>query len=156
MDELTPRTAVELAISVEEIGGRLYSHLAKKFGQERELCELFSRLAADEHEHQQQFTALLGLVSSAAASTLDKEHKAYLRATALNELVDAQGGAFARRNDVRTPRDALSMALEFEEATLAYYLALRDAIGEGDAIHALIAAETGHVEDVTKALQAAS
>ncbi len=155
MEEMTPKEAVELAISVEEMGGRFYAHLAKKFEQDRELRELFSRLAADEREHQRQFTALLSAVSGPGKPTLNAEHKAYLRAQALNEFFGARGGPFARRDDIRTSRDALSKALELETMTLAYYQALREVLGHSDAIEALIAAETCHVEDVTRALGAA-
>jgi rubrerythrin len=156
MEEMTPKMAVELAIAVEEMGGRFYAHLAKKLEQDRELRELFARLAADEREHQQQFAALLSALSGGGKPTLNEEHQAYRRAEALNEFFGAKGGPFARRDDIRTPRDALHKALELERMTLAYYQALREVLGHSDAIEALIAAETRHVENVTRALEAAS
>ena len=155
MEEMAPKVAVELAISVEEMGGRFYAHLAKKLGQDRELRELFSRLAADEREHQRQFTALLSAVSGPGKPPLNEEHRAHRRAEALNEFFGASGGPFARRDDIRTSGDALSKALALEAMTLAYYQALREVLGHSDALEALIAAETYHVEDVTRALEAA-
>ena len=100
-------------------------------------------------------TALLSAVSAPGKPTLNAEHKAYRRAEALNEFFGAKGGPFARRDDIRTSLDALSKALELETMTLAYYQALREVLGHSDALEALIAAETCHVEDVTRALGAA-
>ena len=152
MDEMTPRTAVEFAVSVEEMGGRLYAHFSKNPELDSESRALFARLSADEQVHQQQFSALLSAVYGRSKPTLNEESMAFRRADALNEFFGAKGGPFARRDDIHTSRDALCKALELERMTLAYYQALREALPNTDALDALIRTEARHVEEVTRIL----
>ena len=57
--DLTLKGCIEFAIATEELGASIYTQLAAKFGNSKDISELFSHLAADEKAHRQQLFALL-------------------------------------------------------------------------------------------------
>jgi len=145
---LTPERCVAFAIETEELGARMYRDLATRFASDPELCELFQGLSADEVEHEARFRALRDrLAPGERGRSLPDDDAEYLRAMSMAEVFDTE--ALAKRVDgIRTRDDALERALHLEKATLAYYQALREALGPNEALDTLIAVERKHVVKV--------
>ena len=80
MENLTLRKAIEMAVATEELGAKHYKELAEKFSDEKEVAEIFARLAQDEVSHESQFRALLGQVPEEKDHVGDDESGLLLRA----------------------------------------------------------------------------
>lgn len=145
-EKLTPEMCVEFAIRTEEIGAQMYKDLAARFPKDPELQALFDGLAADEVEHGERFRALHQRVAS-SAKPISPEQGDYLRAMSMSDVFDTE--ALAKRADgIKTREDALERALHLEKATLAYYQAMREALGPNEVLDSLIAVEKKHVVKV--------
>ena len=55
-------------------------------------------------------------------------------------------------DDLQDLQEALTPALGFEKATLGFYLAVQDVLGQNEALEAIIQAEKGHVARLMKYL----
>lgn len=148
LDRLTAKTAVKFAIKTEEIGAKVYTKLAKRFGDDEELKELFEQLARDEVSHGESFRKLLTQVPEEESSA-GEEQLQYLRAMSISEFFAGEGG-LAARGEVKTREDALDRAFGLEKATLGFYEAIRDVMGDSDALQAIIAAEKRHVVSIMR------
>jgi len=147
---LTPERCVAFAIQTEEIGAQMYRDLAARFASDPELHELFDGLTADETEHGARFHALRDRLAPAERGRVISDDDAkYLRAMSMSEVFDTE--ALAKRVDgIRTREDALERALHLEKATLAYYQALRETLGQDEVLDTLIAVEKKHVVKVVQ------
>lgn len=151
LENVTPEKCVAFAVKTEEIGARMYQDLAARFPSDPELRELFAGLAQDEVEHAERFRALSDRLGSRGDRSISPEEGEYLRATSMAEVFDTE--ALAKRVDaIRSREDALERALHLEKATLAYYQAMRDALGPDEVLDALIAVEKKHVVKVMQLL----
>jgi rubrerythrin len=150
LDDLTPRKAIEFAVATEQMGERAYKKLAEKFAQNAELKELFESLAEDEQGHASQFRSLLDFVPADDDILSDQEKSRYLSAMATSKYFRGEGGLAGSLEDVTTVEDALVRVFGFEKATLSFYLAVRDVLGQNPVLDALIAVERGHVSRLMK------
>jgi rubrerythrin len=142
-EDLTLRECIQLAVTTEQIGCKFYERLARKFADDEDVADVFSQLAEDEKAHEKQFKLLLDEVPKEAIQPERYELHQFLRATAISEFF--RKDYFERVDEISTPADALGKALAFEKATLLYYQAIRDVLGENQQLDAIIKAERSHV-----------
>jgi rubrerythrin len=139
-------------VATEDMGERTYAKLAERFSDDVALCAVFSRLASDEKRHRAEFQALLEKVPADDDVWTDDERYRYLSAMARSEFFAGEEGLTAALNKIQSVDDALTHALEFEKATLGYYLALQDAMEQQEPLVAIIEAEKQHVVALMKAI----
>jgi rubrerythrin len=147
-EDLTLRECIQLAVTTEQIGRKFYERLARKFADDKVVADIFSQLAEDEKAHEKQFTRLLDRVPKQELQPERYELHQFLRATAISEFF--QKDYFKRVDEISTPADALGKALAFEKATLLYYQAIRDVLGENKELDAVIKAERTHVMAIAR------
>ena len=150
LTDLTLRTALELAATIEEKAAQRYEALAEKFSGDETLATVFSQLAQDEAAHGSHFTDLFkGLPNEAVLA--DKEDALdLLRASAASAVLSPK--SLSRTDDVRTPADALHQALELEKATLFFYQSLKEVMDESEQVDHLIETEKRHISTLMKVL----
>jgi len=144
-EELTITEAVEFAIATEEMGMRAYTGLAKRFSEEKQVSEAFALLAEDEKAHRAQFQALLDKVPPDEGVMTKDEKSRYLRAMAMSEFFRGDAGLVGLLDKAKSLEEALVQVLGFEKATLGYYQAVKDVLGEAPALDSIIQAEKGHI-----------
>ena len=148
LDQLTIKKAVEFAITTEQQGARIYRKLAKRYADNEELVALFEKLAGEEDAHEKSLTRLLDKVPDDEASSGDEKFQ-YLRAVSISEFFS---GKLFDRDQLKTREDALQRALELEKATLQYYQAMVEVLGDNEALDFLIKAERRHVLSIMRYL----
>jgi rubrerythrin len=148
IENITAAKCLEFAIKTEEMGAELYQRLAKKFSSDRELSELFEGLGRDEVQHGERFRALgERTLPRLRDQRIPIEQQNYLRAMSISDVFATK--ELARDvESIRSREDALERALNLEKATLGYYQAVRDILGEDDVLDSLIAVEKSHVVKV--------
>ena len=147
-EDLTLRESIQLAVTTEQIGCKFYERLARKFADDKDVADVFSQLAKDEKAHEKQFELLLDKVPQEEIQPERYEVYQFLRATAISEFF--RKDYFTRVDEISTPADALGKALAFEKATLLYYQAIRDVLGENKQLDAIIKAERNHVMAIAR------
>lgn len=149
---ITPRKALELAVEAERIGEAYYQRVAARFADRPEIAAVFRKMAEDELDHQARFTALLRFTKP---DPPDVENE-YARNEKLRGLAVSAfytGELFHRLDEVETVADALMMGAKFEEEAMKFYQGLRDVIGPGPEIDALVAEEKRHHELLTEQIK---
>jgi rubrerythrin len=154
LDNPTIHKAVQFAVATEDMGERTYSKLAEKFLDDIGLCATFSRLAEDEKRHRAEFQKLLDKVPADDDVWTDDERRRYLSAMARSQYFAGEEGLTAALNSIRSVDEALAHALEFEKATLGYYIALQEVLERQEPLVTIIEAERQHVVALMKAIAA--
>jgi rubrerythrin len=149
LEDLTIAKAVDFAIKTEETGAKVYSKLANRFADNQELKELFELLAKEEVAHQRTFEKLRERLPEEPVSG-GPEQMQYLRAMSISEFFAGEG--LFSKEQVETREDALHRAFNLEKATLQFYQAMRDVIGENEVLEAVIQAEKSHVVSIMRYL----
>jgi len=108
--EVTLRKALELAVKTEEVGGRYYLDMAKKFSGDPAVAEVFELLAKDEAHHEAQFKKLVEQCQDSTSPSNDEEAYYLLRAASLSEFFGEKSLA---TDAPETPGDAL-IKLKFQ------------------------------------------
>ncbi|MCP4633694.1 MAG: ferritin family protein [candidate division Zixibacteria bacterium] len=150
--ELTLERCVEFAISTEENGAKFYNQLAEKFGNNKDVADLFTRLSQDEEVHKKQFSKLLKELPNAQAAPLRDMDFDYIVAMSSSEFFSYDEGPFKNIERVKTQDDALGAAFELEKATLSFYNAVKEYLGENNILNHIIEAEKGHVVAIMKVM----
>jgi len=145
LGEMTPRKVVEFAVKTEELGQGFYKMLAKRYEDEPEIKEIFALLAEDEAIHAKQFRALADDVPQESFDADQNEQLEYLRAMSLSEFFLSDKELENKLASINDTYDALMRAFEMEKATLQYYTALKDVLGENTTLAAIIKAERSHL-----------
>jgi rubrerythrin len=107
-------------------------------------------LAADEQAHRGQFEALLEKVEPDDEIMTREEKHRYLCAMARSEFFKGDTGLATMMDSVQSLNEALTHALGFEKATLGFYVALQEVVGEDERLGAIIEAEKGHIARLMK------
>lgn len=149
-DQMTLRKAIELAITTEDMGADFYQRLHRKYKDDTEMAEIFERLAKDEKIHKAQFETILKHSEDALSEHRGYEQMRWLRATAISEFF--RDDAFKDTDQIEDRDEVLGRALSFEKATLQYYEALRDVIGEHPDLEKVINTEKDHVMSIVRLL----
>ena len=147
-EKLTLRGCIQLAVTTEQIGCKFYERLASKFADEKDVADVFSQLSKDEMAHERQFKRLLEAVPKEELQPERYELHQFLRATSISEFF--QKDYFKQVDEISTPAGALGKALAFERATLLYYQAIRDVLGENKQLDAIIKVERSHVMAISR------
>jgi rubrerythrin len=148
MDEFTLHDALQIAVMTEQLGEKLYARFAKRFADDKEIAEVFAKLAAEEVAHGSYFQSLLDQNPPNEKEKGRYGVDEYLRATAISEFFGH--GALDRLREVKTPGEALVQAVRLEKATLLFYHALRDHLGANTALDDLINTEKSHLTTLMK------
>jgi rubrerythrin len=152
VNTLTLKNAVELAVTAEKLGANFYTTMAKRFGENAEISELFSILAKDEEAHEAQFKALLKKIPADEKKQDQREKYQLLTAAAMSEFFTGEGGPMKDIAAIKSRDDALARAFALEKASLFYYNAMQDCLGENEILGAIIGAEKSHLVSVMKYL----
>jgi rubrerythrin len=153
---LTIEKAVQFATKVEANGAQFYAGLAQRFAEDKELSELFSSLSDDEKRHEEQFDRLRKMVADKGGRRLSTRQAEYLEAMAMSTFFDPAEGPFLGVHEVTNRDEALAKVFAFEKATLGYYQAMREALGQSEVLDSLIDTEKQHVVAVAKVMIAGS
>lgn len=150
LKDVTITAALELAILTEEQAADLYAKLAHRFADKPDLRDLFDQLARDEQTHRRQFAQLLETVPEQEARQ-PADDLDYLKAMSASEFFSPQGPlAGLEQSADRT--QALLRVFAFEKATLGFYRAIADVLGESRPLALIIRAEKAHIVKVMKYL----
>jgi len=151
-EQLTVRQVVQVAVETEALGAEFYRKLAARLAPEAEMQELFMTLARDEEGHAVQFRALQSNLPDGEQGAIGSEPAQYLTTLAVAERLLAGGGLLAQPERIGNTKDALERAYAIERATLLYYHGMRDTLGRGKVLDAIIEAEKRHLVQVMRYL----
>ncbi|NQT12295.1 MAG: hypothetical protein HQ582_06090 [Planctomycetes bacterium] len=144
-EEITITRAIQFAIATEETGAKAYCKLAERFSEQEEISAAFSLLAKDEAAHKAQFQNALDQAPPEAVGAATDENSSFLGAMAMSEFFQGDEGLMGKLEKARDLQEALLCVLNFEKATYGYYRAVRDVLGESEALDRIIQAEKGHI-----------
>ena len=152
IEDITLKGCMEFAVATEELGIRFYTRLATKFGDNKDISQIFHQLADDEQVHKRQFTELLREAPADEGVSSSPEKREYLRAMSISEFFSHHHGPFQDVGKIQNRDDALQQALDFEKATLGFYKAVEDVLGAKELLTQVIDVEKSHVAVLMKAL----
>jgi len=152
LQNLTLRKSVQFAVATEKLAAEYYEKLADRFADRAEIARIFRQLAADEKDHELQFSGLLPTLPQEESDVLSDDQSMYLRAAAGSAFITGEKGALWKPDQIESPFDALTQAMAFERATLLYYQAVKEILGKNTALDAIIAAEKNHMVSLLKAI----
>lgn len=152
MEEITLKSCIEFAVATEETGAKFYKILAGKFADNKEIADLFKLLANDEMVHRKQFADLLEQVPQEANVSGAPEKSEYVRAMSISEFFSHRHGPFKDVDAIDNRDEALEKAFGFEKATLGFYQAVQDVLGNNPTLSEVIEAEKSHITKLMKAM----
>jgi rubrerythrin len=142
---------MEFAVATEELGAKMYSRLAAKFSDSKDISEIFARLAADELVHKRQFSELLKQTPEEKGVSETPEKREYLKAMSISEFFSHRS-PFQKIENLQDRNDALQFAFNFEKATLGFYKAVEEVLGKQELLSQVAETERNHVVVLMKAL----
>ncbi len=150
----TAEDVFTMAVRIEENGHAFYSGAAEK-AKDQETRKLFEQLATMEANHIEAFKSLKSSLPETALSPgiWDPEGLAesYLQASADTHIFTLEA-ASSRLKNINTAQEALSMAIQFEKDSVAFFLGLKEILPDPKGksqIDQLIRAEMEHVRMLT-------
>jgi rubrerythrin len=149
MERFSITEVIEQAIQTEELGYEFYTHMAKRFEEHQGLQKLFDTLALKELQHKNTFTELRDVIGEQEIEGWE-EIKPYFRAMTESEFFLGKGKSLPSMADIKTPHDALRLAVNFEKETLLYFLGIRDVVKEKEVIDEIIQEERNHIVWLSK------
>jgi len=152
LEDVSLKSCLEFAVATEDFGTKFYGRLAKKFSGNGEIANLFEQLGKDEQIHKQQFSELLEHVSPEKGEISAPEKSQYVRAMAISEFFSRYDGPFVDIDKIESRDDALEKAFAFEKATLGFYHAVQDVLGENSTLTQVIEIEKSHVTRLMKVM----
>lgn len=146
LEEITITKAIGLAIATEDMGVKAYSKLAERFSEHEEMSAAFSLLAKDEMAHKAQFQTVLDQIPPEQEGVMTEgDNSGYLRAMAMSEFFGGDEGLIGKLEKAESLEQALIQVIGFEKATFGYYRAVKDVLGESEALDRIIRAEKSHI-----------
>lgn len=137
---------LEMAIRTETLGYQFYTGMAEKFRKDDGLAKLFTTLASKEKVHEKIFTDLKAKVAKQGAEPVEWEEVSnYMRAFVESEFFLGGGKALPSMDHVKTVKDAVTFAMNFEKETLLYFYELRSIVKEKAAVDEVINEEKSHI-----------
>jgi rubrerythrin len=152
LEDVTLKSCLEFAVVTEENGAKFYNHLAKKFAASKEIADLFTLLAKDEQVHQKQFADYLKEAPAKEGELSSPEKSQYVRAMSISEFFSPYQGPFMNVDNIKDRDDALEKAFGLEKATLGFYQAVKDVLGNEPVLEKVIQAEKSHVTRLMKVM----
>ena len=154
---LTGDEIIEIAIRLEERGETYYSASAKTTTTP-EIRTLFEDLANQERYHRQAFQRMgRDLVQATLSDEQWEQFQDYAGALLEQRIFDKAEGAVAKTAAVQDEREALEVALGFEEETVRFFRELRGVVrgGEQRTVDRIIGEEEQHIHRLQGMLSAA-
>ncbi len=150
----------KIALKIEENGHAFYEAAARK-DFPPEIIELFKGLGQEEISHRGIFQAMLNkLPKETTASTVwdpDNELDKYLKAMADQHVFNIDPKELeVKLEDVKTPIDAVKMAMGFERDTIVFFLEMMSSTDEPasrDKISVLVDEERKHLKRLVGILE---
>lgn len=124
------RELLEIAIQIEKNGFTFYTHVARKVD-EPKTVEVINWLAHEENSHIKRFEEIL---SRSKGEVLDmsptefEEYTLYLKALADARVFPSELKAREAASGIKSERDAINMAIEFEKDSLLFLHAMKEMI----------------------------
>jgi rubrerythrin len=150
--EVTLRNCAEFAVATENLGARFYGQVAQKFVDKQELGDMFERLSSDKQHHKSQFSQILSGMPQESASAFLAEKGRFLRAASLSKFFSNDWGVLGDIEELQDRASVLRWALGLEEATLMFYRAMEDTLGENPMLSQIIEVERSHIANLMNAL----
>jgi len=150
LEDVSLKSCLEFAVATEEVGAKYYNRLASKFTDDREIAGLFEQLGKDEQVHKDQFSKLLENVKPEEGELSSPEKSQYVRAMSISEFFSRYQGPFVDIEKIDDRDDALEKAFGFEKATLGFYQAVQDVLGENPVLTQVIDIEKSHITRLMK------
>jgi rubrerythrin len=152
IEDITLKSCLEFAVVTEELGAKFYSRLSRKFAGDQEIANLFELLGKDEQAHKEQFLKFLQNLPEEVGVSHAPEQIGYLRAMSISEFFSPYQGPFMDVEKIESRDDALEKAFGLEKATLGFYQAARDVLGEQPPLTSVIEAEKSHIARLMKVI----
>lgn len=135
---------IEQAVQAERLGYEFYTSMARKFNKDSSLRDLFETLALKEQKHEIIFSELRDKEKEAEQENRE-EVSNYLRAIVESEFFLGRNKSLPQLDHVKTIKDAVFFALNFERDTLLYFHGLRDSVKEKETVDKIIDEEKHHI-----------
>ena len=146
MNKYNIKEIIEMAIQTERLGFRFYTKIAEKFKRNKELVDLFTKLASKEQAHEKTFTELKRLIAKSGTEDVEwGEVTNYMRAFVESEFFLGKGKSLPSLVRIKTSKDAVKFALGFEKETLLYFMELRKIVKEKEIVDEVINEEKSHI-----------
>jgi rubrerythrin len=149
----------EIAIAIEENGKRFYEQ-AQGLVDDLAVKKLFAELAIQEVEHKKKFESLKAQLPAEASTptTWDPDNKLsdYIRMMADQHVFVSDEDVDRRLAQVRSTKDALKLAVEFEKDSVIFFLSMQEAAeGKkgGELIGLLVKEEQEHLRRLSLELR---
>lgn len=143
---------LDMAVQIEEQGLALYESCAQaSLGSET--TEVFEYLIAQEKNHVKIFTRMKqGLDDSPLPESYPGETRGYIESFVKDRVFSSPEEAAQRAAHISEPREAVALAIGFEQRSILFYSAMKDAArqSEGGVIDRVIAQEHEHIRRLVK------
>lgn len=146
MEKYSIHEVLEQAVQTERLGNQFYMEMAEKFNDNLELVSLFKTLAAKELKHERAYAGLKELIGESDADVEGYEELSqYMRAIVESEFFLGKNKALPSMDHIRTKKEAVVFALNFEKETILYFIAMRDLVPQREVVDEIIREEQRHV-----------
>ncbi len=149
---ITLKDCIQFAVNTEDRASGFYRGLAYKFGDDKELVDLFNKLSGDEENHRRQFSQILAGLSETDNVECSSDKCNYLKAMSIPDFFNDPDSPFQDVDKIQGRDDALEMALNFEKATLGFYQAMNDIFGQKASLEQIMDAEKLHISNLMTAM----
>ena len=151
---------LEMAEQIERNGAKFYREAAKK-APERQIKDMFLRLAAMEDTHLRVFQQMRTTLSDQdkGGTTFDPEGEAslYLQAMADERGFEGMKGRNIKLTGKESTRELLEIAIGAEKNSILYYVGLKEMVPTEtgrEKVEAVIREEVGHAAELRRQLAA--
>jgi len=135
---------LEQAIRTEKLGNEFYNEMAERFQDDSALHELFIVLAQQEVQHEKFFSDLKARTKEEEFENWE-EVSNYFRAVVESEFFLGKSKSLPSMEHILSAYQAVTFAIDFERETVLYFLGLKEAVREKEAIDEIINEEKKHI-----------
>jgi rubrerythrin len=141
---------IEIAVRIEENGNAFYNTAAEMTGADQDTRGLFLDLAEKEVMHIAIFQKLAEKFNPEDFEFDQDEASAYINHLADQHIFGKTDSGVVLAKSVKTPREALEIALKFENDSVAFYTELEKKVKSDSRklVHQIIAEEMEHAAEI--------
>lgn len=147
---LKPNELIHFAMQIEERGFKFFQAMAAR-AEDPEVKKVFEQLSDEEEKHYNVFDKMLQEVNTYdPPEYYMDEYEAYVWSLAKNHVMTGKASPEDYAVEVKTPVDAVNLAINFEKDTILFFIALKKVVfKEGQAtLDLLIDQENLHVKSL--------
>lgn len=150
----TGNEIVEIAVRIEENGYAFYTNAGEMVGKENDIKSLFLDLADKEIQHMAIFQKLLEKYEPEDYALSNEDASGYISHLAESHIFGKPDAGVKLAKTVKSPKEALEIALKFENDSVAFYteLAARAKADSKKLIRQIIEEEKEHAAEIKKFL----